>query len=833
MEFALAGGMAGLGFLLNKDGKKERQSNIALNSTGYVQDNIYHSKYHDVVQKKEQDLACKSFNDSKDPLNKNVIPPQFNNKIFNNCKQPIQYLQNKEPDINNGNVVDLNSGTDVYSKLTGSHINIEEFKHNNMVPFFGGTATQSVDSNVNNHLMEKFTGTPEIYNPKKELDPMFKPNKNMGFVYGTPNYNEREITRIDKPTTRNNELPIEQVQVGPGLNKGYTNSPSGGFGQNDTRDYLGYKTVDELRTANNPKLSYKQPLVAGKSFNDKRQNQTTIEHYNPDRYYENSEDKYFTTTGAYVKEKGRPTQIVKDTHRKLTKSYGGIAGHVTNKGHEQRSDVKKSRKDIYRNDWIRNAGADNNGVMKRNSDYGKAGFKLPANERDVTGVKTNINNITSTIKAIIAPLLDNAKVSKKQNVIGNNREAGNYQNRGPNKQTMYDPDDIARTTIKEQHIDDKGIGWFNADRRGPAYDPEDVARTTIKETNIHDSEKVNINTNKLGPAYDPDDIARTTIKETNIHDERSGWYDRVLKGPVYDEGQAPRTSMKELDVNNKENTMLDIPGGKGPAYDPEDITRTTMKETNLQESDKLNMNPNKVGPAYDPDDVARTTIKETELFEDYAHNLNGAKQMTTYDPEDIARTTSKELDIDNNYTPVGTYKKDGGYLTNPKDAPTTHRETTEDSKFSGHINKGDADGYKLHPKDAPNTNRQFTSDYDYTGNAGSNEPMPMSYSDIYNATLNELKEGTLEGRKPTGENVKIPKGSDMENIQFKKMDHDRQNHRDMAGDKVVSGIHLDPTSCQVTNNKDTVVDESIFDRNAPDILDTFKSNPYTQPLNSI
>ena len=54
MEFALAGGMAGLGFLLNKDGKKERQSNIALNSTGYVQDNIYHSKYHDVVKKKEE-----------------------------------------------------------------------------------------------------------------------------------------------------------------------------------------------------------------------------------------------------------------------------------------------------------------------------------------------------------------------------------------------------------------------------------------------------------------------------------------------------------------------------------------------------------------------------------------------------------------------------------------------------------------------------------------------------------------------------------------------------------------------------------------------------------
>ena len=108
-----------------------------------------------------------------------------------------------------------------------------------------------------------------------------------------------------------------------------------------------------------------------------------------------------------------------------------------------------------------------------------------------------------------------------------------------------------------------------------------------------------------------------------------------------------------------------------------------------------------------------------------------------------------------------------------------------------------------------------------------------SYSDIYNATLNEIKEGTLQGRKPTQEGNKIAKGSDMENISFKKFDHDRENHRDMAQNKVVGGVHIDPSECQITNNKDTVVDQSIFDRNAPDILDAFKENPYTQALDSL
>ena len=57
MEFALASGIAGLGFYLNKDGKKQRKSNVSINSNPYVQDNIYQSKYHDVAQKQEKNLV--------------------------------------------------------------------------------------------------------------------------------------------------------------------------------------------------------------------------------------------------------------------------------------------------------------------------------------------------------------------------------------------------------------------------------------------------------------------------------------------------------------------------------------------------------------------------------------------------------------------------------------------------------------------------------------------------------------------------------------------------------------------------------------------------------
>ena len=54
------------------------------------------------------------------------------------------------------------------------------------------------------------------------------------------------------------------------------------------------------------------------------------------------------------------------------------------------------------------------------------------------------------------------------------------------------------------------------------YDPNDIAKTTIKETNIHNDHDGNLQGPKRLTVYDPNDVARTTIKETNIHDNRLG-----------------------------------------------------------------------------------------------------------------------------------------------------------------------------------------------------------------------------------------------------------------------------------------------------------------------
>jgi hypothetical protein len=141
-------------------------------------------------------------------------------------------------------------------------------------------------------------------------------------------------------------------------------------------------------------------------------------------------------------------------------------------------------------------------------------------------------------------------------------------------------------------------------------------------------------------------------------------------------------------------------------------------------------------------------------------------------------------------------------------------------------------GYMTNIYEAPNTNKQFTSDYAYSGNAESKDKAPMSYYAGLNARVNEVKEGTLQGRYPTPEGTKLWNGMDTINIDIKKMDGDYTNHRQPMAEKTYNSIHLDPP-CSVTTDRNEYDNDKIgVDRIDPDLLQAFNSNPYTQPLSS-
>ena len=128
-----------------------------------------------------------------------------------------------------------------------------------MVPFFGSKVTQSSDVKGYEGLLDIYTGSGNNSVEKQGIGPMFKPEAGLTHIYGAPNNTEYIQNRMkDNLTSKmNNVKPWQEIQVAPGLGKGYTSQGSGGFnsGMEQRNKYMP-KTVDQLRTKTNPKVTY-------------------------------------------------------------------------------------------------------------------------------------------------------------------------------------------------------------------------------------------------------------------------------------------------------------------------------------------------------------------------------------------------------------------------------------------------------------------------------------------------------------------------------------------------------------------------------------------------
>ena len=823
MENILTGTAIGAGYLLNKNSKNSRTMENVENLFHEPSNQFtYSSNFYEQAKNKESELANRNFFNAKNAIENNIIPPQFNNKIFNKNNLP----KNTDNDNNTSPNV-------ILSPLTGIPIKSTEFTHNNMVPFFGSRVKQNIDMNKPNSTLSNHTGMENFTVNKREQKPAFEPTKDINIQYGTQNQNNKIQSRINTTQYKRNELPFDKQYVGPGLNDGYSAKPKGGF-HPDVREYVLPKTIDELRPKSNPQISYKGRVVRGQSIVGKQTKVAEVAKNRPDTFFVQNADRYLTTTGAYLKETKRPCIIAKDTNRKNSRYFIPSAGPALKKNETARSLYKKSTKNIYKKDSVRNAQRAGAWDNEEFGDYGKSAIELPENERAITGQRTHTSNLTSLVKSIMAPLLDVMKTTKKENTIGNARQSGNMG--GSNtKNVAWDPNDVARTTIKETNIHDTRSGNLESNQRGVAYDPNDVARTTIKETNIHDNRSGNLESNQRGVAYDPNDVARTTIKETNIHDNRSGNLGSNQKGVAYDPNDVARTTIKETNIHDTRHGNINSTMTQGgTVLDKKTMKfRTTIRETLKSEDTTMNMKSRARGVAYDPNDVARTTIKETNIDNNHTGNLKGPVKLTTYDPNDVARTTIKETNIHDVRTGnVGGLNKDGAYITNEMEAPNTNRQFTSDHEYSGIADNNKTGlGYLTNEKEAPNTNRQFTSDHEYEGTANSMYKRPKSHTAAENMRHNEIREGTLKGRSPTPQGTKVSNGKDKINMESKKIEGDYINTRDLASNKVYNSIG-EVKLCSVTAEKNQYDYKIMDERIDPDLLSAFNQNPYTKPLNS-
>lgn len=822
MEFILVSAVAGLGFLLSKN-NNPRQTKV-----GYLAKvsknskpsgvNIYENRRSQEVWDEQQSRANEVFPKSKNALKTNYMiagpPVPIFNKIdgtdntlpvefigANGLKQKAEaidgelgkkvYKNEIERPLNDMQIPTLfkdyaGAGGWEGISLTGNPVDRQSFFHNNMTPFFGGTAKQNVEDTANQTLLETFTGNDSTYQSKVELkrDDLFQPVANLANVYGMQNLDGYNLDRYVVGNIRNNQSPVEPIRVGPGLNQGFTAEGSGGFQQANTLDFVQPKTVDELRVKTKPKVSYEGVVIPGSGVS-KPGKVGTVAKNQPDRFYVNSPDRLFTTVGATTGPAQRPAIDVKFTNRKTTElktRIGSAAPAAIGSQPQLKPKFRNSSRVNHGGAGPRNQNAQGQwGISGPNNaipnDYGRGSFKARPNMRAISGPKMQVTNLSAPNKSNRAPQNPNIKHTRKNNVVGNNRWAGNFQNTGPTKAKVYDPNDVPRTTIKEQNVDNTHVGYFQntGPNKGTVYDPNDVLRTTIKEQNI-DNSHVGYFQN-TGPTkatvYDPNDVLRTTIKEQNIDNNHQGYFQNT--GP-----------------------------NKATTYDPNDVLRTTIKEQNIDNSHIgyfQNVGPNKP-MVYDPNDKPKYTIKHDTMVRD---NMGNIQNQTA----------------------------GGGYKNIKMKAKDTNRITTS-VHYVGDAKGESRGGYKNANVRAKNTERQFHT-AEVKGNAGpATVKAQTSYEDSYNMSVKTIREQVAVGRKPAHSGPKQIYSKDYINMKTTRtgdLDNARIEDRGVSSTKVYNSM---PQKNQFgeTHYKDTLPNEPLADRINPEILDAFRANPYTQSLHS-
>jgi len=601
IEIYLATLLFGLGSMYNQ---AQNKNTLKEQSNEVVQDtNPYNQKIIKKVKKAEKKLGKKL-----EKKCKTILPRNFSNlldeetsKLLNENHEVLKYVpksNNKIKSSLTGEEVDLDQ---FITSQTIGRDNSKDISSNTWaIPYFKGTATQNMNLDGYKNKLDIHTGRSEFNFHKKETKNFFKPNKDISFVNGTPNVLDKLEERYIKSNNRNTELPFEQIKVARGVGQSYGGKGKGGFHQFEINDLAKPKNVDELRSLCNPKKTYSEPIQTGKSTIDKRSSITKISKNRPEKTFHQTEDKWGPKKSFINKDKLHPKIILKTVNQRHTE-YSGNAAPATKINQAKRPSIKKDTKNNYKtyiNDrkyikggWtVKNNNnrepfqsdvkVDNNYDI---SNYGKDSIKLPPNERDTTQNKTIASNVVSAIKSIIAPLQDKMKRTRKENIEGNANISGYMGINIPKKQTIYDPNDVARTTIKETTEDNNHKGNMGSVVKNlTVYDPNDIARTTIKETTEVNKNETQIKGATKLTVYDPNDVARTTIKETTIHNNHNGHIGIDNKKQSDYNYAAAKTTMKETTIYNIHNS--NIASNKGLAYltNPQFAPKTNKEDTSTK-----------------------------------------------------------------------------------------------------------------------------------------------------------------------------------------------------------------------------------------------------------
>jgi hypothetical protein len=459
IPMVLLGGMYVLSNQDNKEGQGQGQ--------GQGQNHTSQNRQHTIQENFQPNNTTIPKVVSQQLPNNNIPPKNFPVNGTSQLKSDPKYYPNPNDAMDKfynpqKQKEELQKNPNTYVSLTGERMPVSNFAHDNMQPFFGSKVKQSaLDYNSNENRLDNMVGSGSQQIRKQEQAPLFKPQENIHWAHGTPNTSDFIQSRMNPSMSMNNVKPFQEIRVGPGLNeKGGVLGTSGYNAGMESREKWIPKNVDELRVQNNPKLTYEGVILPGKNAVDKRGMMGKMEKYRPDTYFINGPERYFTTTGIEKAQTARAIEVLKYENREdTTREY---YGHGDNAGGAEAPYVPgmyhPSKRSILDPNikHITNAHAANKHDPTHN-DHSIKGFRdsVTTNNRDITQNRVpNLGVVSTFAKAVVAPLMDVLRPTRKENVVGNLRTYGNLSNSDLKTGYVYNPSQKTRTTHREMTEND-------------------------------------------------------------------------------------------------------------------------------------------------------------------------------------------------------------------------------------------------------------------------------------------------------------------------------------------------------------------------------------------
>jgi formaldehyde-activating enzyme involved in methanogenesis len=641
------------------------------------------------------------FDNPSDPVSQNNIP----NKKGPNAN--ISRIEMERDLALKGNFSTFTDNTD----MTYGVVDDKDFIHNNMVPFFKsgigkGYAQDSVMqqqwNDIKQRKVDTFTGSlnnPE-YRPKTERRPLFNPQVGLTNIYGMPNFTDYMAPRFTPGRERRNELVHQPIRTTPGLNLNYNEVNKQGF--QDSFRVLP-KTVDELRAANKPKISYGGVVIPGLKT-ERRAIIPNVAQYKPPTFKENDvRDLVKSFGGQYVAPSIYGNFEAPSTARQqTTRAWYAPAGHdaTFHKPGSMYEQVQTTHKENFKHDAPHNVA----GIEQfKNTTNTANTYNVPITKRQVSEVRSYVNPAaTAWNKGVAFDMVSNIPDPTMRNTTENrdwqNPAAPTQFNKGPAFDMVSNiPDPTMRnTTEKMAQYGPMKTGW----NKHVAFDMQtNIPDPTIRNTTERKTQYGPMQTGwNKGVAFDmqtniPDPTIRnTTEKMAQYGPMQTGWN----KGVAFDmQTNIPDPTIRNTTERISQYGPMQTSWQKPQAFDmqtniPDPTIRNTTErttqygpmQTSWQKPTAFDMQTNI------PDPTIRQTTERAAQYGPMQTSWNKgvAFDMQTNIPDPTLRNATEKMA---QYGPAQTgWQKHVAFDMQTNIPDPTMRQTTEKTSQYGPAQTG-------------------------------------------------------------------------------------------------------------------------------------------------